>query len=184
MQLRTPRRAVHRAERLTREALGLAGATVEPWRVWVEDWSAVGDANEVSTLRLRAEDDAIGLDLGLTSTVPHVAHGDRGLDAKGAEVGNASHYYSVPRLAADGAVTVEGEAFAVTGLAWLDREWSTSSLEPGIVGWDWFALHLSDGGSRCSTDCVPRTARRARTAAAASSMPTASARDSPRATWS
>ena len=44
-------------------------------------------------------------------------------------------------------MTVEGEAFAVTGVAWLDREWSTSSLEPGIVGWDWFALHLSDGGS-------------------------------------
>ena len=35
----------------------------------------------------------------------------------------------------------------MTGLAWLDREWSTSALEPGVVGWDWFALHLSDGGS-------------------------------------
>ena len=134
-------------ERLTRAALGLAGATVDPWRVWVEDWSAVGATSEGLTLRLRAEDDAIGLDLDLKSTVPHVAHGDRGLDAKGAEVGNASHYYSVPRLAADGAVTVEGETFAVTGLAWLDREWSTSALEPGIAGWDWFALHLSDGGS-------------------------------------
>ncbi len=50
-----------------------------------------------------------------TSTVPHVAHGDRGLDAKGAGVGNASHYYSVPRLAADGQLTVEGETFAVDG---------------------------------------------------------------------
>jgi predicted secreted hydrolase len=134
-------------ERLTRGALGLAGATVEPWRIWVEDWSAAGGANDSLTLRLRAEDDLIGLDLGLISTVPHVAHGDRGLDAKGAEAGNASHYYSVPRLAADGTVTVEGETFAVTGLAWLDREWSTSSLEPGIAGWDWFALHLSDGSS-------------------------------------
>ena len=35
----------------------------------------------------------------------------------------------------------------MAGLAWLDREWSTSALEPGVVGWDWFALHLSDGGS-------------------------------------
>ena len=79
--------------------------------------------------------------------MPHVAQGDRGLDAKGAGVGNASYYYSIPRLAADGHVTLDGETFAVTGLAWLDREWSTSSLEPGIVGWDWFALHLSDGGN-------------------------------------
>jgi predicted secreted hydrolase len=35
----------------------------------------------------------------------------------------------------------------VTGSAWLDREWSTSSLEPGVVGWDWFALQLSDGAT-------------------------------------
>ena len=42
-------------------------------------------------------------------------------------------------------MTVSGETFAVSGLAWLDREWSTSSLEPGTVGWDWFAL--SDGSS-------------------------------------
>jgi predicted secreted hydrolase len=135
-------------ERLTRGALGLAGVSVEPLRIWVEDWSATGGgANENLELRLRADDDAIALDLNLTSTVAALAHGDRGLDAKGAAVGNASHYYSVPRLAAEGAVTVEGESFEVTGLAWLDREWSTSSLEPGIAGWDWFALHLSDGSS-------------------------------------
>ena len=85
---------------------------------------------------------SIALDLQLVSTVPHVVHGDRGLDAKGAAAGNASYYYSIPRLAADGSVTIEGETFAVTGLAWLDREWSTSALEPGVVGWDWFALHL------------------------------------------
>jgi predicted secreted hydrolase len=137
-------------ERFTREALGLAGATAEPLRVWVEDWSAAGGSEGADggfSLRLRAEDDAIGLDLRVTSTVPHVAQGDRGLDVKGAGFGNASYYYSVPRLAAEGAVTVEGETFAVSGLAWLDREWSTSSLEPGIAGWDWFALHLSDGAS-------------------------------------
>jgi predicted secreted hydrolase len=44
-------------------------------------------------------------------------------------------------------VRVADEEFAVTGTAWLDREWSTSSLEAGIAGWDWFALHLSDGSS-------------------------------------
>src|SRR5690606_10914582 len=29
--------------------------------------------------------------------------------------------------------------------AWLDREWGTSALEDGAVGWDWFALQLDDG---------------------------------------
>ena len=38
-----------------------------------------------------------------TSTKPLVAQGDRGLDTKGPEPGNASYYYSFPRLAATGA---------------------------------------------------------------------------------
>jgi predicted secreted hydrolase len=135
-------------ERLTREALGLAGATAEPLRISVKDWTAAGAAvGDDLTLRLDARDDVIALRLDLASTVPHVAHGEGGLDTKGAGRGNASHYYSVPRLAANGRVTVEGETFAVSGLAWLDREWSTSSLDPGTEGWDWFALHLSDGSS-------------------------------------
>ncbi len=33
----------------------------------------------------------------------------------------------------------------MSGLAWLDREWSTSALAGNQVGWDWFALQLSDG---------------------------------------
>ncbi len=31
------------------------------------------------------------------------------------------------------------------GEAWFDHEFGTSVLEPGIVGWDWFGLHLADG---------------------------------------
>lgn len=27
----------------------------------------------------------------------------------------------------------------------MDREWSTSALDPGLEGWDWFALQLDDG---------------------------------------
>jgi predicted secreted hydrolase len=135
-------------ERLARGALGLAGATAEPLRVWVKDWTATGSSSgEELMLRLEARDDAIALDLRLESTMPHVAQGERGLDAKGAGAGNASHYYSVPRLAAAGELAIDGETFAVTGLAWLDREWGTSSLDTGTEGWDWFALHLSDGSS-------------------------------------
>ena len=37
------------------------------------------------------------------------------------------------------------ESYAVQGSSWLDREWSTSALEPTQTGWDWFALQLSDG---------------------------------------
>jgi predicted secreted hydrolase len=33
----------------------------------------------------------------------------------------------------------------VSGLSWLDREWSSSALASDQLGWDWFALQLSDG---------------------------------------
>lgn len=135
-------------ERLTRAALGLAGAEAEPLRIWIMDWSAAGTASDDElVLRLDARDEGVALALSLRSTVPPIAHGDRGLDAKGSGFGNASYYYSMPRLAAGGQITLGSETFGVSGLAWLDREWSTSSLEPNTVGWDWFALHLSDGSS-------------------------------------
>jgi predicted secreted hydrolase len=40
---------------------------------------------------------------------------------------------------------VAGRSFAVEGLSWNDHEWSTSALGGEQVGWDWFALQLSDG---------------------------------------
>jgi predicted secreted hydrolase len=85
------------------------------------------------------------IDLLLTGSLPPVAQGDHGLSAKSAEQGNASYYYSMPRLAATGTVSLDGSRVPVAGLVWMDREWSTSALDAGETGWDWFALQLDDG---------------------------------------
>jgi predicted secreted hydrolase len=45
----------------------------------------------------------------------------------------------------EGSVQVGGATFRVSGLSWMDREWGTSALATDQVGWDWFALQLSDG---------------------------------------
>lgn len=127
--------------RLTRGALDLAGATARPFRVWLEDWSADGDG----AMRLRATEDDVAIDLVLARGKPPVLHGDRGLSRKGAERGNASYYYSLTRMDTRGEIAIGGQPVAVTGTSWMDREWSTSALEAGQVGWDWFALHLDDG---------------------------------------
>jgi predicted secreted hydrolase len=71
--------------------------------------------------------------------------GERGLWRKSAEAGHASHYYSLTRMPVRGTVVVSGTTFPVGGLAWMDREWGTSALGAGQVGWDWFALQLADG---------------------------------------
>lgn len=135
------------AERLARGgALGLAGAAASPFHVWVEDWSVHGEADaEKGTMTLQARDDKMSMSLELKALKPVALHGDRGLDSKGPEPGNASYYYSFPRLAVRGAIDVDGGSSEVSGDAWMDREWSTSALSAGVVGWEWFGLQLSDG---------------------------------------
>ena len=56
-------------------------------------------------------------------------------------------YYVWPRIEVSGTVTVEGEEIAVSGEAWMDREWGSSLLDEEQAGWDWFALHLNDGSN-------------------------------------
>jgi predicted secreted hydrolase len=89
--------------------------------------------------------DAFGLALALEPRKAATLQGDRGLSQKGDQPGNASLYYSLTRLGASGEITAGGRRYAVTGTAWLDREWSTSALSADEVGWDWFALQLDDG---------------------------------------
>ncbi len=132
-------------ERFARAALGLAGATAEPFRVWLEHWSAAGlDANALP-MRLQADGGEIAIDLTLTRAKPVILQGDEGLSRKSAEPGNASYYYSLTRLPTTGRLRVGDKTLAVAGTSWLDREWSTSALGPDQVGWDWFSLQLDDG---------------------------------------
>ncbi len=135
----------HARERFSRAALGLAGAEGSPFRAWLGDWQADAVGADVPPIRLRAAEDGVAIDLELGPGKPLVLHGDRGLSRKGGEPGNASYYYSLPRLPARGTLEVEGRRHEVTGLAWMDREWSTSALAAGQVGWDWFSLQLDDG---------------------------------------
>jgi predicted secreted hydrolase len=132
-------------ERFARGAAGLAGARADPLRVWLEDWVIESDSAGPFPLRLRSAGDEVALRLELAPAKPVVLQGDAGLSRKGPEPGNASYYYSLTRLVADGTLRIGDDTLAVVGTAWLDREWSTSALGEGQVGWDWFALQLSDG---------------------------------------
>ncbi len=135
----------HHFERFSRAALGLAGATAEPLRVWLEDWSAEGSPGSPLPIELRAAAGEVAIDLRLESAKPLVLQGNRGLSQKSPEPGNASYYYSLTRLPTAGRIRVGEQSVAVSGHSWLDREWSTSALGPEQAGWDWFALQLDDG---------------------------------------
>lgn len=132
-------------DRFSRDGAGLAGATGEPYRVFLENWSAAGSGPEGMRMDLRAAEGPVAIDLTLTSLKPPALQGERGLSQKGREPGNASYYYSLTRMATAGQITLDGERFTVEGTSWFDHEWSTSSLDADVVGWDWFSLQLDDG---------------------------------------
>ena len=148
----------HGAQRLVRGHPRLAGVTVEPWlQTWLEDWRFKQTAEQ--SFNLEAFEDArFGLTLELNQERPLRLQGEAGLSHKGMD--SASYYYSLPRLRASGQVMVDGESYEVEGRAWLDREWSTSVLEPGVKGWSWFALHFDAGSPFADHDLMAFTMQR------------------------
>jgi predicted secreted hydrolase len=143
------------AVKLARGALGLAGAQADPFRVWVGNWqigegAADGPASTTSAAadpawQLRAAGQGYVLALTARALLPPVLNGERGLSRKSGEPGNATYYYSIPRVSVQGTLSRDGRPLPVHGLAWLDREWGSGSLGPQETGWDWFGLQLGDG---------------------------------------
>jgi predicted secreted hydrolase len=74
-----------------------------------------------------------------------VLEGVNGFSRKADVIGDASYYYSYPRLATEGNLRIGERTYAVSGLSWFDHEFSTSLLGPNQVGWDWFCIQLDQG---------------------------------------
>ncbi len=131
------------AELIAREALAMAGASQNAagTTVFIHNWSAaIGTDSHV----LKAVADNMSVALTLQPVKPPVLHGQAGYSRKGSSAKRASCYYSLTRLNSKGFLKTNGKAIAVEGSSWMDHEYSTAPLEPGIVGWDWFSLQLSD----------------------------------------
>jgi predicted secreted hydrolase len=132
-------------DRFSRDGADLAGASGEPYRVFLEDWSAEGSGPEGMRMHLTASVDDIAIDLMLESTKPPTLQGERGLSQKGSVAGNASYYYSLTRMRTEGSIRIQDKTIAVQGASWMDHEFSTSALEENARGWDWFSLQLDNG---------------------------------------
>ena len=136
------------AEKLSRGGPGLAGAESNRYYTWNDDWVATGNPEPGTGNRLQhtlvASSPQAGINLVLDEGKPPVVHGIDGINQKGAQPGNASHYYSLTRMPTKGTIAIDGETFEVTGETWMDHEFSTSFLEPEQRGWDWLSIQLSD----------------------------------------
>ncbi len=136
-------------EKLARGAAGLAGAQAEPFRVWLEDWSVAGSSAGTALLHASVNDPAsnlsLNLDLSLADLKGPVLQGDRGYSRKGPEPGNASYYFSLPRLASEGRDNRQR-----ANVQRIRPELDGSRVEHQTrwgrdqAGWDWFSIQLED----------------------------------------
>jgi predicted secreted hydrolase len=131
------------AEKVSRPGLGKAGADEGRLRVWIDGWQAASPEGGTAH-RLAAQDGDLALSLTLEPAKPPVIHGTQGISRKGAEPGQASHYYSFTRLQTSGTLTMGKERLDVTGVSWMDHEFGSADLAPETVGWDWFSIQLAD----------------------------------------
>jgi predicted secreted hydrolase len=131
------------AQDMGRGVLGIAGEfrNNDRVRIFLKKWSTRIGPN---VHQLEVISDPFSFKLNLTTVKPVVFHGKNGYSRKGSTPERASCYYSLTRLETEGQVTLCKKTFTVGGLSWMDHEFSTAPLEPGIVGWDWFGLQLSD----------------------------------------
>ena len=135
-------------ERLNRAGIELAGADQARNRIWNGDWFAgVGSANRKpgAMWQLEASDGGHEIHLRMQLRKPPVLEGINGLSQKSPGAGNASYYYSLTRLETAGQLVVDGTAYQVTGLTWMDHEFFSHSMAPNQVGWDWVSLQMEDG---------------------------------------
>lgn len=131
-------------QRAARPVLSVAGADEATTRVWIDAWRM-----ELEGQRYRAVIPArdFGLDLAFTADRAPLLQGVQGISRKGNKASEASYYYSRPQLVVAGSIERGAGPERVTGLAWLDHEWSSQYLASGAAGWDWIGINLDDGGA-------------------------------------
>lgn len=131
-------------QRSARMLEGLVAARIEDTDVRIDDWSLRRDGD---AYRTRIGGEGFSLDLTLSPTQPALLQGERGFSRKGPTAAHASYYYSEPQLRVSGRVGVKGKNVDVSGVAWLDHEWSSDLLAARASGWDWLGANLDDGGA-------------------------------------
>ena len=137
-------KAFANVDRLERGRPGVAWASDQKLDVALLNWTCEQQAD--GAIRLRASDPKLSIDLALSGGRGPFAEGPGGVNVKGPGPGRASYYYSLTRLHTAGTLGIgSSSARIVDGLTWMDHEFSTDSMSPGQIGWDWFGLQLDDG---------------------------------------
>lgn len=120
-----------------------AEASEERYFLRLGNWS-VREAEGAHILRATLGDDLI-FEANLRSMKPHVLNGHEGVGVSFKDEGEASRYFSLTRMRAEGLITWHGQTESFQGSAWMDREFGTWRTTDNQKGWDWFSIQLESG---------------------------------------
>lgn len=140
-------------QRAARAGFGLAEARTGSAGIVLGDWTLVQTEHGFRAAVAAREFD---LQLDFAAPLAPLLQGDSaspGFSRKGPGTRNASYYYSVPQLRASGTVSIRAEnaragAAHVTGVAWLDHEWSSELMPATAQGWDWTGINFTEGSRK------------------------------------
>lgn len=129
--------------------LSAAGAKEGGLEVWNGDWQLLSRGSEMALSFTINEEASSQVTLTLVPTRGPILHGEEGFSRKGDCATCASMYYSFPALRAQGTVhqgsAAQPSSVAVHGLAWMDHEFMSNTLQSEQEGWDWFSLQNANG---------------------------------------
>lgn len=131
-------------QRAARTGFGRAGFATGQTGVWLGDWRMQQSGDRY---RIEANAADFAYALALVADGPPLLNGAGGFSVKAADPRHASYYYSRPQLKVSGTVTLDRHPLAVTGVAWLDHEWSSELMPEGAQGWDWVGINFHDGSA-------------------------------------
>jgi len=83
-------------------------------------------------------------ELSLIPSKPKTLFGENGVSRKGKDPEAKSYYITFTRLKVSGSLTIGQRRMPVSGVAWMDHEFSSSQLSEGQIGWNWSSLILDD----------------------------------------
>jgi predicted secreted hydrolase len=131
-------------QRSSRAALGLAGTSLEPIRIWVEDWrlEALDSGGGPISLRARVTMDDLSLELELDNSLPLVDTNE--LPEQIADQSVPFQFYLQPRLQATGTVRAGSSAVEVVGNVSVEHAWGELPLPGGPIARDRFTVYLED----------------------------------------
>jgi predicted secreted hydrolase len=105
-----------------------------------DSWSA--RMNEAGIVDLRASTSRARIELQLRPIKAAARLGKHGY--LHVPPSSSHYYYSIPRLATEGTLTIDGRRRPVRGIGWLKHEWGVLDTDH-LDGWTWFGVQLSSG---------------------------------------